>query len=109
MMEIAASHVQLGRVHGNRMIDLAATNEKLRDRAARLLIAKRGLRLRNSQNAARTPRRECAGDVGGRRQTQLDALGLRQHFLGEVSIGEIGKHSLFLINTRATTLKYDEH
>ena len=108
MMEIVASHVHLGRVHGNRMIDLAAPNEKLRDRAARLLIAKRGLRLRNSQNAART-RLEIAGGVGGRRQTQLDALGLRQHFLGEVSIGEIGKHSLFLINTRATTLKYDEH
>ena len=30
--------VQLGRVHGNLMIDLAATNEKLRDRAARLLM-----------------------------------------------------------------------
>ena len=29
--------VQLGRVHENLMIDLAATNEKLRDRAARLL------------------------------------------------------------------------
>ncbi len=29
--------VQLGRVHGNLMIDLAATNEKLRDRAIRLL------------------------------------------------------------------------
>ena len=30
--------VQLGRVHGNLMIDLAATNDKLRDRAARLLM-----------------------------------------------------------------------
>ena len=39
MMEIAASHVQLSCVHGNLMIDLAATNEELRDRAARLLIA----------------------------------------------------------------------
>jgi N-acetylmuramic acid 6-phosphate etherase len=29
--------IQLGRVRGNLMIDLAATNEKLRDRAARLL------------------------------------------------------------------------
>ena len=94
MMEIAASHVRVGRVHGNLMIDLAATNEKLRDRAARLLIANRGLRLRNSQDAART-RLEIAGGVGGRRQTQLDALGLRHHFLGEASIGEIGKHSFF--------------
>jgi N-acetylmuramic acid 6-phosphate etherase len=30
--------VQLGHVHGNLMIDLAATNDKLRDRAARLLM-----------------------------------------------------------------------
>jgi len=30
--------VQLGRVRGNLMIDLAATNDKLRDRAARLLM-----------------------------------------------------------------------
>ena len=30
--------VQLGRVHGNLMIDLAATNDKLRDRAVRLLM-----------------------------------------------------------------------
>ncbi|MEO6781938.1 MAG: hypothetical protein ABI196_13695 [Bradyrhizobium sp.] len=47
MMEIAASHVQFGCVHGNLMIDLAAPNEELRDRAARLLIANPGLRLRN--------------------------------------------------------------
>ena len=96
-MEIAASHVRFGRVHGNLMIDRAATNEKLRNRAARLLIANRELRLRNSQDAARTPRLECAGGVGGGRQTQLDALGLRQHILGEMSIGEI---------PRAITLKY---
>ena len=37
----------LGCVHGNLMIDLAAPNEELRDRAARLLIANPGLRLRN--------------------------------------------------------------
>ena len=30
--------VRLGKVHGNRMVDLAATNEKLRDRAIRLLV-----------------------------------------------------------------------
>jgi len=30
--------VRLGKVHGNRMVDLAATNEKLRDRAMRLLV-----------------------------------------------------------------------
>ncbi len=34
--------VQLGHVHGNLMIDLAATNDKLRDRAARLLMQIKG-------------------------------------------------------------------
>ena len=54
-----AAMVRLGKVYGNLMVDVRATNEKLRDRAARIVMTATGV----DRNAAETALSEAKGSV----------------------------------------------
>ena len=63
-----AAMIRLGKVHGNLMVDLRATNAKLRDRAQRIVMSETGL--------ARPAARGLLGRAGGAAKTAI-----AMHFL----------------------------
>ncbi len=71
-----ATMVRLGKVHDNLMVDVIATNAKLRARAQRLVMSLARVndaRARESAPGLRRQRQTCGGDVGAGRQYGLGA------------------------------------
>jgi N-acetylmuramic acid 6-phosphate etherase len=63
-----AAMIRLGKVHGNLMVDLRATNAKLRDRAERIVMAETGL--------SRAAARRLLAKAGGAAKTAIAMHGL---------------------------------
>jgi len=63
-----AAMIRIGKVHGNLMVDLRATNAKLRDRAERIVMTEAGL--------SRAAARRLLASAGGAAKTALAMQGL---------------------------------